>query len=123
MNRVPVSRSVIRAELALRFPKLAARRKPKDQPPADTRAISLGRNQAGEAVLLSERPRLEHAHVIGTTGGGKTNFLEHMIRQDISDGRGVCVVDPHGNHPDSLYRSLLGWLHAKGFTATRIIHL
>ena len=53
-----------------------------------------------------KRLRLEHAHVIGTTGAGKTKFLEHCIQQDIASGRGVCVVDPHGNHPDSLLQRL-----------------
>jgi hypothetical protein len=32
---------------------------------------------------VPERARHEHAHVIGTTGGGKTKFLEYLIRQDI----------------------------------------
>jgi hypothetical protein len=112
--------------------KTAARRAPPEAPkplvPYDPRSIVLGRNrQVGAPILLSERARLEHAHVIGTTGGGKTKFLEACIRQDIQAGRGVCVVDPHGDHPDSLYRSLLGWLHHHGYTAggenARPIHL
>ena len=74
-------------------------------------------------VTLGERPRLEHAHVIGTTGGGKTTFLEHCIRQDILAGRGVAVVDPHGDHPDSVYRRLLAWISEKGIAANRVVHL
>ena len=92
-------------------------------PPFDASAIVLGRNEQGSAVLLPERPRLEHMHVIGATGSGKTNFLEHLIRQDILRGCGVCVVDPHGNHPGSLYRSLLTWLEQKHFTRSREVHL
>src|SRR5262249_48281549 len=84
--------------------------------PVDRSAIVLGRNEGGAPVSLAEQLRLQHAHVIGTTGSGKTKFLEHCIQQDIASGRGVCVVDPHRNHPDSLYRSLLGWLHEKGYT-------
>ena len=34
------------------------------------------------------------------TGSGKTKLLEYFIQQDIRRGRGVCVVDPHGEHPD-----------------------
>lgn len=86
-------------------------------------AIVLGRNQSGGVVEVPQRARLEHTHVIGTTGGGKSKLLEHMIRQDIADGRGVCVVDPHGNHPDSLYRSLLSWLDWSGCAKSRTIHL
>lgn len=85
--------------------------------------IVLGRDDNAKPVALPIRARLEHAHVIGTTGGGKTKLLEHCIRQDIIDGRGVCVIDPHGNHPDSLYRSMLSWLDERGFTKTRKIHL
>ena len=62
-------------------------------------------------------------HVVGTTGGGKTKLLEHCPRQDVIDGYGVCLVDPHGNHPHSLYRSLLCWLDERGYTKSRIIHL
>jgi hypothetical protein len=112
--------------------KTAARRAPPPSlplpPPIDRKAIVLGRNQETSVpIVLSERARLEHAHVIGTTGGGKTKFLEACIRQDIRAGRGVCVVDPHGDHPDSLYRSVLGWLDRYGYTAggrnARPIHL
>jgi hypothetical protein len=89
--------------------KTAARRAPPPSlplpPPIDRKAIVLGRNtESSVPIVLSERARLEHAHVIGTTGGGKTKFLEACIRQDIRAGRGVCVVDPHGDHPDTLLR-------------------
>ncbi len=74
-------------------------------------------------VVLPEGPRLEHMHVIGDTGSGKSNFLKHCIRQDIQRGRGVCVIDPHGNHPDGLYRSLMLWLFEKGYYKGRTVHL
>jgi hypothetical protein len=85
--------------------------------------IVLGRTEQGHALALPERSRLEHMHLIGTTGGGKTNLIEHMARQDILNGRGVCVLDPHGEHPDSLFRRLLSWLHESGLAASRVIHL
>ena len=85
--------------------------------------ISLGSNDRGEPVRLDERPRLEHMHVVGVTGSGKTTLLEHMIRQDIARGCGVCVFDPHGNHPDSLYRRLASWLDRSGFIETGRVHL
>jgi len=76
----------------------------------DPTALVLGRDADSKPFVLPLRARLEHAHVIGASGGGKSKFLEHCIRQDIRAGRGVCVVDPHGNHPQSLYRSTLAWL-------------
>lgn len=89
----------------------------------DPSAVVLGQTPAGLPVLLPLRARMEHSHVIGTTGGGKSKFLEHCIRQDIAAGRGVLVIDPHGEHRDSLYRSLLGWLDEKGYLAKRTVHV
>src|SRR5690349_17682940 len=113
---------------ALRASVLARSQAPAVRAPLDRTALVLGRNQQTSApVTLSERARLEHTHVIGTTGGGKSKFLEFCIQQDIAHGRGVCVVDPHGEHPDSLYRSLIGWLDENGYTKggkrERPIHL
>src|SRR5688572_22102671 len=108
-ERALAQRAAMRESLRAEYPTLF----PNPQPvPAkvDHSAIVLGRNHAGAPIFLPERARLEHVHRIGTTGGGKTKFLEHCIRQDIANGSGVCVIDPHGDHPDSLYRSSLGWL-------------
>jgi len=33
-------------------------------------------------------------HIIGTTGMGKSRFLEHMMRTDIDRGIGFCFLDP-----------------------------
>lgn len=41
--------------------------------------------------------RRRHMYVIGKTGMGKSTMLENMIVQDIRDGRGVGIVDPHGD--------------------------
>ena len=40
--------------------------------------------------------RRRHMYFIGKTGMGKSTVLENMIIQDIQVGRGVCLVDPHG---------------------------
>jgi len=112
-----------RKQLEQRHPILRAARERNALVNREQCAVVLGRNAAGDPVVLPERPRLEHLHVIGATGSGKTNFIEHLVRQDILHGRGVCVVDPHGNHPGSLYRSLLTWICDKGIARTRVIHL
>lgn len=119
----------LRADIEARYPRIAARLAPKKETtkitPAvfDPTGIVIGRTSEGTPVVVPERPRLEHMHVIGDTGSGKSNFLKHCIRQDIQRGRGVCVVDPHGNHPDGLYRSMMLWLYEKGYHKTRTIHL
>jgi len=46
---------------------------------------------------IKEDDRRRHIYVIGKTGMGKTNLLENMIISDIRAGRGIAVVDPHGD--------------------------
>lgn len=41
--------------------------------------------------------RRRHMYLIGKTGMGKTTMLENMVYQDIIAGRGVALVDPHGD--------------------------
>ena len=41
--------------------------------------------------------RRRHMYLIGKTGMGKSTVLENMIIGDIRAGRGVAVVDPHGD--------------------------
>ncbi|MEO6077496.1 MAG: CxxC-x17-CxxC domain-containing protein, partial [Candidatus Andersenbacteria bacterium] len=41
--------------------------------------------------------RRRHVYVIGKTGVGKTTLLENMIIQDVKMGRGLALIDPHGD--------------------------
>ncbi len=41
--------------------------------------------------------RRYHMYAVGKTGTGKSTLLRNMIIDDIQKGRGVCVVDPHGD--------------------------
>lgn len=49
------------------------------------------------SIGLTQDERRRHMYVIGATGTGKTTLLATMIREDIKNGKGVCVIDPHGN--------------------------
>ena len=48
-------------------------------------------------VFMTPEDRLRHFYVIGQTGVGKTTILKNMIAQDIANGEGVCMIDPHGS--------------------------
>ncbi|MBI2621441.1 MAG: type IV secretion system DNA-binding domain-containing protein [Candidatus Levybacteria bacterium] len=48
-------------------------------------------------VFIERDDRRRHMYIIGKTGTGKTEFLKQMIMQDIKNGEGVGVVDPHGD--------------------------
>ncbi|NQV00879.1 MAG: type IV secretory system conjugative DNA transfer family protein [Parcubacteria group bacterium] len=48
-------------------------------------------------VRIQEDDRRRHLYVIGQTGTGKSVFMRNMIIQDIKNGKGVGVLDPHGD--------------------------
>lgn len=51
---------------------------------------------------IKQKDRTRHTYVIGKTGMGKSTLLENMIIQDINNGEGVCVIDPHGSLAEKL---------------------
>lgn len=62
-------------------------------------------NFLGETVFRSQKTRfglkegddrLRHMYVIGKSGTGKSTLFESMISQDIRNGHGVGMLDPHG---------------------------
>jgi hypothetical protein len=54
------------------------------------------RNEDKE-IRFAREDRVRHFYVIGQTGTGKTTLLKNMIIQDIANGDGVCMIDPHGS--------------------------
>ncbi|EKE07119.1 MAG: hypothetical protein ACD_18C00179G0003 [uncultured bacterium] len=48
-------------------------------------------------VRLKDADRRRHLYVVGKSGSGKSVLIENMAVQDIIDGKGVAVVDPHGD--------------------------
>jgi hypothetical protein len=55
-------------------------------------------------VGLSTAERERHVFITGGTGNGKTTLLKYAIVQDIQKGKGVAVIDPHGDMAESLLR-------------------
>ncbi|MFH1146038.1 MAG: type IV secretion system DNA-binding domain-containing protein [bacterium] len=53
------------------------------------------RNQEARfGIKLNDRR--QHMYVIGKSGVGKSTMLENMMMQDIYNGYGLAIVDPHG---------------------------
>jgi hypothetical protein len=109
-------RVALRTDVLQRHPSLCP-------PTVDSSALVLGADERGRPVGVPAKARLEHCHVVGSTGGGKTKLIEHAIRQDIESGNGALLIDPHGAHPDSCYRSVLSWMAREGLLGTRAVHL
>jgi CxxC-x17-CxxC domain-containing protein len=51
---------------------------------------------------IKRKDRRQHMYVIGKSGTGKTALLHNMVVQDIVNGEGVCVVDPHGEFVEGI---------------------
>lgn len=58
----------------------------------------------GDHKVFGIRPidRNRHLYMIGKTGMGKSTVLENMIYSDIISGKGVGVIDPHGDLADKV---------------------
>jgi hypothetical protein len=48
-------------------------------------------------VCMKAADRRRHTYIIGKSGVGKSVFLANLAVQDILNGEGVCVLDPHGD--------------------------
>ena len=84
----------------------------------DRTIIGTGFTGAGEELIaLSERDRLSHVLCIGRTGRGKTTILTNIAVQDIYAGRGISVIDPHGD----MSRELLE--HLPSFRARDLVYI
>ncbi|MBI2447959.1 type IV secretion system DNA-binding domain-containing protein [Candidatus Microgenomates bacterium] len=54
---------------------------------------------ANFGIKLDDRRR--HMYIIGQTGTGKSNMMKSMVLDDIREGRGLAVIDPHGEFIDT----------------------
>lgn len=62
--------------------------------------VVIGRNIHQEQqteIGLTAKTRMMHTYLIGSTGTGKTTLLESVIYQDMLNGKGLAVLDPHGD--------------------------
>ena len=48
-------------------------------------------------IGLTNAERERHQYIVGGTGSGKTTMLQYQIVQDMKNGRGLAVIDPHGD--------------------------
>jgi hypothetical protein len=63
-------------------------------------------NYRGHQQIFGIKPmdRRRHIYIIGKTGMGKSTLLENMIYSDIMEGKGVGVIDPHGDLAENVLK-------------------
>jgi hypothetical protein len=55
---------------------------------------------------IKKPDRRAHMYVIGKTGTGKSTLLETLIRQDMENGEGLALLDPHGDLVEKLLKAI-----------------
>jgi hypothetical protein len=68
-------------------------------------SVIIGENRhhgVNTLIGLTEVERERHMYIVGGTGSGKTTMLQYMIVQDMVSGKGLAVVDPHGDMAETL---------------------
>lgn len=48
-------------------------------------------------IYFAKKDRGRHHYIIGKSGWGKSVFIGYLARQDLWNGDGLCVIDPHGD--------------------------
>lgn len=48
-------------------------------------------------VYIKRNDRTRHHYIIGKSGWGKSVYIWSLARQDVWNGDGLCVIDPHGD--------------------------
>lgn len=82
-------------------------------------ALAIGRTKNRKDIRLTDEERSRHIHVLGASGTGKSKLIESMIRADITAGRGLCLIDPHGTLAEAATR----WCAATRMDDFRRIHV
>jgi len=71
--------------------------------------LLLGYNEYREEkkdIKIKRDDRRRHTYIIGQTGTGKSSLLSSMVLQDIKNGEGIGMLDPHGDLIDDVLSKL-----------------
>lgn len=53
---------------------------------------------------IYQHDRMQHVYVLGKTGTGKSTLLHTLFMQDVVNGRGAILLDPHGDLSSAIAR-------------------
>jgi energy-coupling factor transporter ATP-binding protein EcfA2 len=54
---------------------------------------------------IYQTDRMQHVYVLGKTGTGKSTLLQTLFMQDVMNGRGCILLDPHGDLSSAIARA------------------
>ncbi len=57
-------------------------------------------------IIMKKEDRRRHTYILGKSGGGKSVLLAGMAIQDIINGDGVGILDPHGDLIDDVIKKI-----------------
>ena len=57
-------------------------------------------------IFLTDEDRRRHVYIIGQTGTGKSTLMTGMAIDDIMKGKGVSIIDPHGDLIETILGSI-----------------
>ena len=55
---------------------------------------------------IKRKDRRQHVYLLGKSGTGKSVLMFNMIIQNIQNGEGVCMVDPHGENVEAILSAI-----------------
>ncbi|MBI2631213.1 type IV secretion system DNA-binding domain-containing protein [Candidatus Nomurabacteria bacterium] len=55
---------------------------------------------------IKRKDRRQHVYILGKSGTGKSVLMFNMIIQNIQNGEGVCMVDPHGENVEAILSAI-----------------
>ena len=106
-DRLPTLVSALEAGMVFRFPAAPCPGVPQRRPmaaltcaPAATGTlVGMATGSGGEQVpvRITTADRTRSILLVGATGSGKTQFMLATALQDIAEGHGLCLLDPHGD--------------------------
>jgi hypothetical protein len=81
-------------------------REPQASIPSAPGNVTIGRDAADDFIRLAAEDRSKHLMVLGSTGVGKSTLILNMLREDIANGEGGMLIDPHGDLADEVRASM-----------------
>ena len=71
--------------------------------------LYLGKNKfrgVEKKVYMEAKDRTRHFYIIGQTGTGKSQYMMSLALQDIRNGEGMAIIDPHGTDVEELLKKI-----------------